>query len=381
MGVKVREKKKGEWWIFIAHNGVRKSKKIGKDKKLALEAAKKIEAKLALGDMGALEKKISIPTFKQYSEQWLETYGMTAIKDSTLADYKRELKNHIWPVFGQQTLDAITRADVKQFLYSQQKKLSGKTVLKQLAYLSNIINHAIDDEIISVNPCSKLSKIVPKKDIKADLNPLNREEIQVLLDTTQQLYSRYYPFFLCAARTGMRLGELLALEWGHVDFHGRFIEVKQSVSRHRLTTTKSKRARKVDMSLQLTETLKAHKQALREEALQQGREFSKWVFAQANGKRLTKSNIADKIFHRCLDRAGLRHVRFHDIRHSYASLLIQQGESLAYVKEQMGHHSIKITVDIYGHMAPEGNKCAVDKLDSVQPHPIRTLEKRTIEII
>jgi len=80
-------------------------------------------------------------------------------------------------------------------------------------------------------------------------------------------------------------------------------------------------------------------------------------------------------------------VRFHDLRHSIASTLIQQGESLAYVKEQMGHHSIQMTVDLYGHPAPEGKKSAVDKLDSVefdtaertQPHPIRTQEKSAQE--
>jgi len=72
------------------------------------------------------------------------------------------------------------------------------------------------------------------------------------------------------------------------------------------------------------------------------------------------------MFHRSLEKAGLRRVRFHDLRHSFASTLIQQGESLAYVKEQMGHHSIQMTVDLYGHPAPEGKKSAVDKLDSVE---------------
>jgi integrase len=164
-----------------------------------------------------------------------------------------------------------------------------------------------------------------------------------------------------------------------VDFHGRFIEVRQAFSRHRLTTTKNKRIRKVDMSRQLAEVLKAHKATMREEALKRGANMPKWAFCQANGKPLTATSIANRIFHRCLDRADLRQVRFHDIRHSFASILIQQGENLAYVKEQMGHHSIQITVDIYAHLAPEGNKSAVDRLDDPafhetsrnQPQPIR----------
>jgi len=99
--------------------------------------------------------------------------------------------------------------------------------------------------------------------------------------------------------------------------------------------------------------------------------------------------ISEIIYHRCLDKAGLRRVRFHDLRHSFASILVQQGESLAYVKEQMGHSSIQITVDLYAHMAPEGNKSAVDKLDdakftdtgSNQTQPIRNRESKVIGII
>jgi integrase len=64
-----------------------------------------------------------------------------------------------------------------------------------------------------------------------------------------------------------------------------------------------------------------------------------------------------------LEKAGLRESRIHDLRHTYASLLIQAGESLAYVRDQLGHHSIKVTVDVYGHLAPEGKKEAVDRLD------------------
>jgi integrase len=214
---------------------------------------------------------------------------------------------------------------------------------------------------------------------------MNKGELQTLLFTVQELYPRYYPFFLCAARTRMRLAELLALEWGHVDFHGRCIEVRQSFSRHRLTSPKNKLMRKVDMSMRLVDVLKTNKTQMRENAFRLGVEMPKWVFTQENGKRITATSIANSVYYRCLDRAGLRKVRFHDIRHSFASILIQQGESLAYVRDQMGHHSIQITVDIYGHMAPEGNKSAVDRLDdesgAIIRNPSATSRNAPIEII
>ena len=82
------------------------------------------------------------------------------------------------------------------------------------------------------------------------------------------------------------------------------------------------------------------------------------------GTQLDHSNLL-KVFNRLSADAKLRRVRFHDLRHTFASLLLQQGESLAYVKEQMGHSSINVTVDIYGHLVPGGNRQAVDKLDAV----------------
>ena len=118
------------------------------------------------------------------------------------------------------------------------------------------------------------------------------------------------------------------------------------------------------------------------ENLCEGLRFSKGI--QPNGKPLEATTAANRMFRRCLEKAGLRRVRFHDLRHSFASILIQQGESLAYVKEQMGHHSIQMTVDLYAHLAPEGNKGAVDRLDDPDlevggrnnPQPIRKHEKK-----
>ena len=388
MGVRVRERPKGSgiYWIFIDHQGKRKSKRIGTNEKLARDVAKKIEAKLILGQLDLQPKDAStVQKFSEYAEVWLEGYGKTALKYSTRESYRNELRNHITPYFGKKRLDEITRADVKQFIYDRlDKDLAPATVRKQVAYLSSILNQAVDDEIIERNPTRELFRLIPKKDKKADVNPLNKEEIHIFLEKAKELYPRYYPFFLCAARTGMRLGELLALEWDCVDFNGRFIEVRQSFSRHRLTTPKNKKIRRVDMSRQLTETLRMHRNDLRKESLRCGSPMSKWVFNQPNGKPLTATTAANRMFHRCLEKAGLRRVRFHDLRHSFASILIQQKESLAYVKEQMGHHSIQMTVDLYAHLAPEDNKGAVDRLDDLDfevggrnhPQPIRNRIKK-----
>jgi len=193
----------------------------------------------------------------------------------------------------------------------------------------------------------------------------------------------HYPALLCAARTGVREGELIGLKWTDVDFNGRFIEVRRNVSRGRVTTPKSGKARKVDMSLQLTNTLDGLLGKIKAEALKHEMEkpqeerrkseevltevMDSWIFTTPVGTQLDPNNLRKYVFYRCLDLAELRRVRFHDLRHTFASLLIQQGESLAYVRDQLGHHSIQITVDTYGHLVPGGNRQAVDRLDDVFP--------------
>jgi integrase len=93
------------------------------------------------------------------------------------------------------------------------------------------------------------------------------------------------------------------------------------------------------------------------------KQMPEWVFININGNPLDKNSWRRRVFYKALEKAELRQIRVHDLRHSYASLLLEANESLAYIRDQLGHHSIKVTVDIYGHLTPGGNKDAVDRLD------------------
>ncbi len=94
------------------------------------------------------------------------------------------------------------------------------------------------------------------------------------------------------------------------------------------------------------------------------KQVPEWVFCNEVGGLLDPDNLRKLVFYGLLRASGLRRIRFHDLRHTFASLLLQQGESPVYVKEQMGHSSIQVTVDLYGHLIPGGNKQAVDRLDT-----------------
>jgi len=369
MGVTVKEKVKGsgEWWIFINHHGKRKSKKIGKDEKKALDVAEKIKAKLVLGEMDIDTKSDKIPTFKEYSELWLNTYIKAIRRSSTYERYRDALKKHVYPTLGKKRITEIKRGEVRNLLL----KLHGGGLSKSMisiiyATISGPLGYALDEEMIAANPVTGLTKRLHlKARDNQDVRYMTREESELFLTTCRKHYKDYYPLFLCALRTGMRLGEVLGLQWGDIDWNGQFIEVKRSYKRQVMGPTKTGRTRRVDMSNQLTETLRGLYRKRHEEAISNG--TGKVVEAIFHHEGIpTAQNSVRYIFKRVLRSAKLRDMRIHDLRHTYASLLLSDGVSPVYVKEQLGHTSIQMTVDIYGHLIPGDNRDTVNRLDT---HP------------
>ena len=376
MGVKVREKIKGsgEWWLFIDHHGKRKAKKIG-SKKTALEAAKAIEAQLALNDLGVLNEETKTPLFKEYAEEWLHTYIKVLRREATFVRYRDLLKSYIYPAIGAKRLDEIKRVDVRNLLLKLHKGgLSKSSVCLIRDVISGPLTYAVDEEIIPVNPTTGIIKRLQlERDKEKAIEPLNHEEVQLFLDTCLSNSPEQYPFFLCAFRTGMRLGELLAVQWGDVDWHGKFIRVSRSYKNGRVNLTKTGKVRNVDMSDQLMEVMRKLHVQRKEEALRNGGEMIETIFHRSG--QYMEQNYIRRVFKRLLSKAGLREIRVHDIRHTTASLLLSDGVSPVYVKEQLGHTSIQMTVDIYGHLIPNSNRKAINGLDTqqsaTQPQPLQ----------
>ena len=395
MGVRVRQRN-GAWWVFVNYKGRRKAKRVG-DRKAAELVATKLRAKLADGDTTPLDPPQLPPapapvlTLADYAETWLKQHSAPGCKFSTHRVYETNLRRHILPVLGSKPLNEITRADCRALIAacrepkpqpqpvegdSQQPKrkagrtathgaLSPKSIENICRTLSSILSLAVDDGLIPANPAFRLGKFYRQAAFpRIEIRPFTREEAQKFLTAASEHALREHPLFLTALRTGMRLGELLGLQWGDIDFNGRFIEVRRNLVAGRLTTPKSGKSRRVDMSTQLSTTLRKLLTERKEEKLRRGwQEMPPWVFCTPEGGPLDGDNLRHRVFYRVLEKAGLRRVRFHDLRHTFASLLIQQGESLAYIKDQLGHSSIKLTVDTYGHMIPGANRAAVDRLD------------------
>jgi integrase len=379
MAVKLKERPEGSgiWWIFINHHGRRKAKKIG-NYKLARQIAEKLKAKLMLNDMGFLQDR-QRAIFKTYADKWQATVLPATCKHSTIKDYEFILKKHVLPVLGDKCVIDISRGMVKQLLLKKVAQgYSSSTVIHIKNVISGILNIAIDDEVISINPAHRLGKLYVVQDRKLKIEPLTKDEVKTLLDTFKENYPLYYPITLTLVRTGLRLGEGLGLQWGDVDFKSSFFMVRRNISRNRIETPKSGKSRRVDISNQLLANLQELNHTRDIIRLKQG-EKSKWIFLNQNGARLESWRF-QRVFNAALTKAGLRKIRVHDLRHFYASSLIQNGESLAYIKEQLGHYSIKMTVDIYGHLVPGANKKAVDRLDDedfiMQPDATYTQPER-----
>jgi len=259
MGVRVREKTKGsgELWIFINHNGVRKSKKVGRDRKKAMKVAKLIEAKLALGDFGFLDEAKQVQTFREYADTWITVTVPATCKESTHDDYGIILRKHILPRFGKIPIDQIKKSTVKTYLMGKFKSgLSKSTVGHLKSVLSGVLNLAVDDEAILVNPAQRLGKLFRKDEVRTEINPLTKTELTLFLKTAIETKPDIYPLFLLLARTGIRIGEAIALKWDDFDFDQRLITVRRNINkRGNADTPKAAKVRRVDMSMQLRDSL------------------------------------------------------------------------------------------------------------------------------
>jgi integrase len=310
------------------------------------------------------ERKKPAPLFKDYADIWLHTYVKALRRESTYIRYRDILKSHVYPVLGAKRIDEIRRSEIRDLVLKLHAGgLSRSSVCLARDVLSGPFSYAVDEEIIQINPAVGIvKKLQLDRDRSSAIEPLTREEVQLFLDTCLKHCLSFYPFFLCAFRTGMRLGELLGLQWGDIDWQGKFIRVSRSYKTGKTSPTKTGKFRRVDMSDQLAEVLKSLLTQRKREALETGKPLVEAVFHK--DRKPMEQNFARTVFKRVLAKAGIREIRVHDTRHTFASILLSDGASPVYVKEQLGHTSIQMTVDIYGHLIPSSNRESVNRLDT-----------------
>jgi integrase len=164
----------------------------------------------------------------------------------------------------------------------------------------------------------------------------------------------YAPLFSTLTGTGLRLGEALGLQWSDVDFAANMVRVQRAISAGQIETPKSGHGRTVEMSGELAKVLQRVRMRLPERMKKhRWKTLPAWLFCTRSGELLEPHNVR-RVFGKCVRAAGLPdHFTPHCLRHTFASLLLQKGETVPYVQEQLGHASYALTVDTYGKWLPK----------------------------
>ena len=306
-------------------------------------------------------------TFEEFKEVWVKKYAETQVRLSTMALYDSLFNKHLIPAFGPLQVARITVEDVQGLKSVKMKEgLSPQTVKHILRLLRQMLNHAVDWGYLRTNPAAKVRyPRIPK----AEMDCLTPDEIRLFLEHVSE---QWYPFFLIAIATGLRLGEQLAMKWANLDWNRGQYFVKETILIARQgrpagigePKTESSIA-PVDLTPLCLEAITEHRRRQATEKLKAGEKYQDHdlIFATPKGTPLDHRNIVRRVLEPALTEAGLRIIRFHDLRHTCASLLIDQGESPKYVQKQMRHASIQITFDRYGHLFEDTNREAGKRLD------------------
>ena len=312
----------------------------------------------------------TVPLFADYAKGWLAACLAKGLKQTTLRDYHSIVNVRLIPAFSLLPLDQVTRDQVREMV-ANLKTVGNKpkTIRNVLATLSAIYEEAIEDGRNVQNPARKPAKLVknPKRTIEG---VFTNAETELVLHAFKIQQPHYYPFVLMLFRTGMREGEVVALQPEDLDLRSRHVLIQRNLASGLFMeeSPKNGKARSVDLAIDLVPVLKDHL-ALREaEAALSGRPISPWLFTTPDQKLIRSNNFRDRVWRPLLKALGLRYRTVHAIRHTYATSMIMDRASLVYVQRQLGHSSITITVDTYTHWiekAERGDVLEVDRLSRV----------------
>ena len=297
--------------------------------------------------------------FSSYLVQWMEIARST-LKPNTAAGYASMIQNPIAPYFQQRgiTLGGLQAVDIQMFYTSQLKRVSANTVIHYHAIIHRALKYAVKTDLIDVNPADKVER--PRKDRFTasfyDGNEVNRL-FQAARGTPLELPVMLASFY------GLRRSEVVGLKWDAIDFENKTIAIRHTV------TACAEKGRRIEVAADTTKTASSRRTlplvpafqtklaALKEEQEKNrilcGRSYCTdylgYVLVDAMGNRLKLSYISTA-FPALLKRNGLRPIRFHDLRHSCASLLLKNGVPMKQIQEWLGHSDFSTTANIYAHL-------------------------------
>lgn len=384
----ILKQKSGSWRITVS---LGKNPKTGKYEKYqeTVRGTKK-EAEKRLAELIAqLEKGHTINpekiTFGEYLDKWLNDYGRGNLAHSTFYGYSNIINLHVKPELGCIPLQKLQPVHLRDFYTKQlregrkdNKKSTGRGlsptyVLQMHRVIHEALSHAVKWELVGRNVADAVD---PPRKAKKEITVLNRQQISELLAALKETYL-YVPV-LIAVTTGLRLGEVLGLRWQDVDFVRKTITVNQvqklkkrmgedETNTLELGPPKTLKSRRtIAIPDALLEVLKRHRLEQKKRRLELGEIYQgtgELVCCWEDGTPINNSTLGSR-FRTLARRVGFP-ISFHTLRHNHASLLLELGEDLKLVSERLGHTSISITADIYGHLSEGRQKEAARKIDTL----------------
>src|SRR5215204_1218008 len=354
---------RGSYWIHTA-GGPKRRYISGKKRENVRDKLAKALSQRADGlvfDAGAM-------TVGEYLDRWLADVRGT-VRKSTHEGYEYAIEPHIKPALGRIKLKDLNPAQIRWFYRDRlDSGLSPATVHKQHVVLHKALKAAVADDLIPRNAAAglKLPRIT-----REEIAPLTEEESRRLLEAARG--DRLEALYVLALNTGMRQGELLALKWEDVDLDRGRLQVRRTL-RHAdkafvLGEPKTKNSRRtIRLTKGTASALQAHLSRQLEEMEEMGSLYQPGglIFATGAGTIINPSNLRNRSFGPLLKRAGLPQIRFHDLRHTCATLLLSKNVNPKVVSEMLGHATIAITLDTYSHVLPNmQNEAAVAMEDTL----------------
>jgi len=279
------------------------------------------------------------------------------IRHSTYKQYEGHVRNHLKPYFKGVRINRVNFELVERFISNRfESGVIHQTLKKILINLGAIMTYSVRKRYIDFNPVRDIEK--PKgqsvDDGKKEMDILNPVEIRALLDAAPD--RKHKLIFTIAVSTGLRQGEIFGLKWTDIDWINDQIHVNRTYNHFKFYEPKTMSSRrKVDAPPQTMRALKEWKLACPVNDLD-------LIFTNEVGKPMSSINMYNRVYLPALKKAGLKRIRFHNLRHTYASIQIDIDANPKYIQSQMGHSSIKITMDTYGHLMKEVNQKAASKL-------------------
>ena len=307
-------------------------------------------------------------TVGEYLDHWLENYAKTAVRRSTYESYDWAINRHIVPILGRLPLQKLVPLDIQRMLSKlAATNLSATSVSYVYNVLNIALNRAIKWLILSKNPCIA---VTPPRKEKYHAQTYTPEQLATLLQTAENT-NLYLPVLL-AAGCGLRRGEVCGLRWEDVNTEAKVMFIRNSLDRPEkgklsllpVKTDHSERAVRMPEFLLTALVAAKNKQSIAKAKLKKSFVEKDFVFAWENGEPVDPDYL-DRKFRALIADNQLAPIRFHDLRHTHATLLLLQHVAVKVVSERLGHSSVNITQDIYSHVLPEMQKEAAAAIDTL----------------